>query len=615
MEEVPQHAVFSFQDVQFSSNFDSGNLSKAEQVEDQYFHLWTGPDAQGTVYENSCRTWFYFQVLAKDPKTLKFTIKNLNAQSRLYKDEMKPLFSFDQQTWLAIPSAIDFATISGNFELTWSFDVPIEGVYFAFTYPWSFSQHLGLIDQVQKICEENSIFFYSENCVNSLEGRPCHVLTVSSFTGLDEKREKKIQFLFSDGKPRCQKFNGKKVVFVSARVHPGEVPSSHVLNGFLKFIVSQDQRAVALRELFVFKVIPILNPDGVFRGFYRTDTRGANLNRFYSSPVLSEHPTIYAAKELFTYYHSLYQVYVYVDLHAHAARKGCFIYGNYMDFKDQIETCLFPKLMALNCANFDLQGCNFSEANMRAKDKRDGLSKEGSGRVSFFKQLNVQNCYTLECNYNTGKVINTLVGPEDDVTDRSSEIYKSGPPKYTISIFEDVGRAIAVSTLDLAGKNPISRFSSLQDLKLEVASYVSSLIPFRFDPAIKKACKNWQDLENYFTEKNKEEIKKPPRPDKRPLACRNKSDGKPIGALSKDNFVVMVKEEGHSAGIRARDRGGSRSASKEKKEGNVVRGKEIVFLPQPKESSSQRGRSMNRRVARTIITQSNSLNPRRVELV
>ena len=28
-----------------------------------------------------------------------------------------------------------------------------------------------------------------------------------------------------------------------------------------------------------------------------------------------------------------------------------------------------------------LQGCNFSESNMKAKDKRDGLSKEGSGRV------------------------------------------------------------------------------------------------------------------------------------------------------------------------------------------------------------------------------------------
>jgi hypothetical protein len=59
---------------------------------------------------------------------------------------------------------------------------------------------------------------------------------------------------------------------------------------------------------------------------------------------------------------------------------------------------------------------------------------------------------------------------------------------------------------------------------------------------------------------------------------------------------------------------GSRNVSKERKEGVPVQSKEIVFLPQVKESSSSRGRSMNRRIARTIITHSSSLNPKRVEL-
>lgn len=46
---------------------------------------------------------------------------------------------------------------------------------------------------------------------------------------------------------------------------------------------------------------------------------------------------------------------------------------------------LYPKLISLNSAHFDFQGCNFSEKNMYARDRRDGQSKEGSGRVAIYK--------------------------------------------------------------------------------------------------------------------------------------------------------------------------------------------------------------------------------------
>lgn len=64
--------------------------------------------------------------------------------------------------------------------------------------------------------------------------------------------------------------------------------------------------------------------------------------------------------------------------------------------------------MSINNLVFDYYDCNFSEQLMTQKDKASGASREGSGRVTIFKETNLTNCYTIECSYFSAKKYNIL---------------------------------------------------------------------------------------------------------------------------------------------------------------------------------------------------------------
>ena len=83
-----------------------------------------------------------------------------------------------------------------------------------------------------------------------------------------------------------------------------------------------------LLDNYVFKIIPMLNPDGVARGYWRFDTLGLNLNRYYKDPQIEMHPTIWAAKTAVLQEHRNGQLRMYVDFHAHCTKRGAFIFGN-----------------------------------------------------------------------------------------------------------------------------------------------------------------------------------------------------------------------------------------------------------------------------------------------
>jgi len=75
--------------------------------------------------------------------------------------------------------------------------------------------------------------------------------------------------------------NGPRVVIIVGRVHPGESHSSWVIHGLISFLSSNNAQLNQIKELLTFKIVPMINPDGVIAGNYRTSFIGKDLNRLY----------------------------------------------------------------------------------------------------------------------------------------------------------------------------------------------------------------------------------------------------------------------------------------------------------------------------------------------
>src|SRR5690606_23687009 len=90
----------------------------------------------------------------------------------------------------------------------------------------------------------------------------------------------------------------RKGVVVTGRVHPGESNSSFMMKGVIDFLTGPSLDAKILRDNFVFKIVPMLNPDGVINGNYRCNLAGVDLNRKWLDPSKKLHPSIYHTKNV-----------------------------------------------------------------------------------------------------------------------------------------------------------------------------------------------------------------------------------------------------------------------------------------------------------------------------
>ena len=155
----------------------------------------------------------------------------------------------------------DYSVLSFAF----SFDREDERYSFALAQPYSLARY----NEYEKSVKNKRLpFIQIDTIAKTIQQRPCQMLTITNPSNLERTCSGEVE----SGPP-------PKVVLILGRVRASEAPSSFIIQGLIDFLTSDHEIARSLREHLVFKIVPVVNPDGVFLGNTRGNLLGQDLNR------------------------------------------------------------------------------------------------------------------------------------------------------------------------------------------------------------------------------------------------------------------------------------------------------------------------------------------------
>ncbi|KAI8845719.1 hypothetical protein BJ741DRAFT_585627 [Chytriomyces cf. hyalinus JEL632] len=330
--------------LQFESRFESGNLGKAIRRGPSHYELHVRCDLNTAGHAQ----WYYFRVkgmVTRNEDTYedvvyRFDIVNLNKPKSLYSTGLKPLLYSDHLAaekgigWHRTGANISYYTTpefqctahdaeqSAHPKYTLSFTMHFpkrdDTVYIAHCFPYTYTELQQDIQALKSDTPRSSLFRHTI-LAKSVAGNNLDLLTVTNPVSTP------------------QALASRRGIVLSARVHPGETNASWMMRGLMRFLTGPSEEAYLLREQFVIKLVPMINPDGVIVGNYRCNLSGYDLNRQWtntnSSRASSVIPEICAMHTLLERSTLSRPVLLYCDLHGHNRKNGIFIYGCENDVK------------------------------------------------------------------------------------------------------------------------------------------------------------------------------------------------------------------------------------------------------------------------------------------
>jgi len=231
--------------LQVDANFDSGSIGPytIDEINDEIdFEVLS----DGLSYEY----WAHFTVSGVAGRTITFNLTHASDVSFLTSGagEAQLVYSEDGASWQRFT---DHALAGNTYSFTGAFTA--NEVRVATFFPFPVARMSDVVDTAA------SGPWASETVLGaSHEGRDIDLLTITN-----------------PAIPTAQ----KKVIYSVGRQHAAETSGSHMLQGLIEFLVSDDPYAAGFRDGYVWHIAPMLNPDGVFLGSSRANAQGNDPNR------------------------------------------------------------------------------------------------------------------------------------------------------------------------------------------------------------------------------------------------------------------------------------------------------------------------------------------------
>lgn len=257
--------------VKFDSDFESGNLNSVSTNDNINYIVTTKEDIGGR--------WFYFRISGVKNKFIKVTIQN--------SDVHRPFYSYDNKAFerFTETESPQINVFQKSFEQ--------DTVFVAYYYPYNYSFLQQRISEWKK-----SEFVKCDTLGFTPHNFPMQELILTDFTVPDENKYK---------------------VWIHARTHPGETPSSWHMDGIIQTLLSDNDVISYYRKNIIFYLYPFNNPEGVYYGRSRTNYFGVDQERDWNYSPSETSTEISILKNRMIEVNSGKPISVFLNLHSQAS--------------------------------------------------------------------------------------------------------------------------------------------------------------------------------------------------------------------------------------------------------------------------------------------------------
>lgn len=223
----------------------------------------------------SYRRWWHCQIGNLGPAGVTLHVSVTNAG---YSDVILPVWALSTNgqtfgSYARVPvSATPVVAGSGTVH-NFTLNVPagVTAIRLAKYFPYSVTRKNSFVTSLTGHPRVRSIVSLG----NSVQGRPIHKIELTDSAVPDA---------------------GKKRVWIHAGIHPAETTSYFTVEGLVEWLLSGDPWAAVLLDHALIELMPMVNPDGVFLGNYRTNANSSNLEEEWSAPYNSTQPEVIALR-------------------------------------------------------------------------------------------------------------------------------------------------------------------------------------------------------------------------------------------------------------------------------------------------------------------------------